>query len=51
MRFMLFLTADWGLIMRLEKPRPVLRQVISHENYFLKAKRAQRKRGDPSATP
>ncbi|OXS20792.1 hypothetical protein CGU37_16915 [Pseudomonas fluorescens] len=44
---MLFLTAIQGLNMRLGKPRPVLRQVISHENNFLKAKEKGRPVGHP----
>ena len=36
--------------MRLEKPRPVLEQVISHENYFLKAKRKGQPVGRPLRT-
>ncbi|OPA97486.1 hypothetical protein BFW87_07290 [Pseudomonas fluorescens] len=33
--------------MRLEKPHPVLRQVISHENNFLKTKKKGRPVGHP----
>jgi hypothetical protein len=36
--------------MRLEKPRPVLAQVISHEKNFLKAKRKGRPVGHPLRT-
>ena len=31
--------------MRLEKPHPVLEQVISSEGYFLKAKDARKEKG------
>jgi hypothetical protein len=44
--FMKFLTTVQGLKIRLEKPRPVLRQIISHGVYF-----AGIKKGRPVGLP
>lgn len=37
--------------MRLEKPHPVLEQVISRGHYFLKAKDARKEKGRPVGHP